>query len=158
VPQYTRAGILKRGILCFWSLWISTVVVMNLGDLIRAAGMLPSDSKLASGNYAAIVKVTSVYEVPHWMDWLLLLAVSGLEAMAAGLFWRALRSYHRSSHDRWQAIYLAFTLLLGVFGMMILGDEIFHAYGIEGDHRGIAVLLLASLLAVQLLPEKVERG
>src|SRR5437588_7793467 len=79
VPQYTRAGILKRGILCFWSLWISTVVVMNFGDLLRAAGILPSNWKLASGNYAAIVKVTAVYGIPRWVDWLLLLGLSGLE-------------------------------------------------------------------------------
>jgi hypothetical protein len=45
------------------------------------------------------------------------------------------------------------TRLLGVFGALIVMDEIFHEYRVEGDHRGISVLLV-SLMALQLLPER----
>lgn len=71
MPQYTRAGLLKRGILLFWSIWITTVVLMNVGDALKVVGVLPSDWKLASGNYQAIVDAVAVYGTPHWLDLLL---------------------------------------------------------------------------------------
>jgi len=36
MAQYTRAGLLKRGILLFWFLWISIVVLMNIFDALKA--------------------------------------------------------------------------------------------------------------------------
>lgn len=155
MAHYTRAGVLKRGILLFWAIWISVVVLMNIGDALRAGGMLPPDWKLASGNYDAIVHVTSVYGTPKWLDFLLLLGAIAWEGAAALLFWQAFRRYWRAAAGRWRTVYLAFTTLLALFGMFILTDETFHKYKMEGDHRGIAILLLLSLLAMQLLPDRV---
>jgi hypothetical protein len=79
------------------------------------------------------------------------------EALAAVLFWWSYRRW-RTGHPRaWRTVYLAFTVLLAVFALFILGDEVFHAYRDERDHRSIAILLLASLLTLQLLPEWTER-
>jgi hypothetical protein len=158
MERYTRAGPLKRGILLFWAAWVSIIVVMNGCDLLRAAGVLSREWRLASGNYAAIVKVSGVYGTPHWIDWLLLLGITMWEGGAAWLFWRAFRRYHAGRQDRWPAVYLAFTVLLAVFCMFMVGDEVFHAYGMEGDHRGISVLLLTSLMAMHVLPDRAERG
>lgn len=155
--NYTRAGLLKRGILLFWSIWISIVVLMNLGDVLRAVGVLPADWNLASKNYEAIVHVTSVYGTPKWLDFILMLGVICWETGAAILFWWALRRYWTAAANRWHSVYLAFIALLGIFGVFILMDEIFQKYGIEGDHRGISILLLASLLAVQLLPDQLPK-
>lgn len=151
----TRSGLLKRGILLFWLLWISIVVLMNCGDALKAAGLLPSDWKLASGNYEAIVRVTSEYGTPRWLDFLLLIGVILWEGVCSALFWWAFRCYRRGHRRHLQAVSLAFTSLLALFGVFILTDEVFHAYKMEGDHRGIAILLLASLLALYLLPDRV---
>lgn len=151
--DFTRAAVLKRGILLFWALWISVVVAMNVGDVLKAAGILPANWKLASGNYHAIVDVTKIYGTPRWLDLALLLAVIFWEAVGAMLFWWARARYRTGHRSRWRAVYLAFSSLLALFGTFILTDELFHAYKVEGDHRGIALLLLASLLALQLLPD-----
>lgn len=156
MAHYSRAGLLKRGILLFWSLWISLVVLMNVGDLLKALGLLPKNFGLASGNYEAIVRVTSRLGVPHVLNLLFFAGVIGWEAGCALLFWWAARRYRSDHFRRWRAVYLAFTAMLGLFGAFILSDEIFHAYGMEGDHRGIALLLLMSLLALNQLPERVE--
>lgn len=153
----TRAGLLKRLLLLFWSVWISIVVVMNVGDALKAVGVLPSGWKLASGNYDAIVHVTSHYGTPHWLDLVLMVGVIVWEAVCMVLFWWAARRYRRGHPRRWRAIYLAFTALLALFCTFILIDEVFHAYRMEGDHRGIAILLLASLLATQLLPDTTRQ-
>jgi hypothetical protein len=158
MAHYSRAGLLKRGVLLFWSLWISIVVLMNVGDLFKVMGLVPEKFGLASGNYEAIMRVTSKFGVPHFLDLLLFLGVIAWEACCAILFWWAARRYRRGHYRRWRAVYLAFTALLGLFGAFILSDEIFHAYKMEGDHRGIAVLLLASLLALNQLPERTEAG
>lgn len=158
MAHYTRAGVLKRGILVFWTVWISVVVLMNLGDALKAAGVLPSGWKVASGNYEAIVKAGQVYGTPHWLDYVLFLGAILWEAICMGLFWRALRRFHLGHSRRWRAVYLAFTSVLALFGAFILADEVFHEYRMERDHRGIALLLLASLLALQLLPDRVREG
>jgi hypothetical protein len=153
----TRAGILKRGILLFWSLWVSVVVAMNVADLLKAVGVLPAEWTLASGNYDAIVRVTEhITRLPAWLDVLLLAGATLWETVCLVLFWWAYRVWPSRRPDRWPAVYLAFAGLLALFGGFILIDELFHAYKTEGDHRGIAVLLLASLLALQLLPEREE--
>jgi len=149
----TRAGLLKRGILLFWSLWITLVTLTNLADELKAFGLIPHAWKIGSGNYALIVHSTAVYDTPSWIDRVLLLGVILWEALAALLFWRALRAFHRRRRLRWPLIYLAFTVLLALFGVFILADEILRAYNVESAHRGIAVLLLVSILAIQLLPE-----
>lgn len=153
----TRAGVLKRGILLFWMLWIGIVSLLNIGNVLKVTGVLPETWKLSSGNYQAIVDVTSRYGTPHWIDMLLILGVIVWEVLAATLFWWAFRRY-RPGRRAWHAINLAFSTLLGLFGAFILSDEIFHAYGMEGDHRGIAILLLASLLAFYLLPDRAPAG
>lgn len=152
----TRAGILKRILLTFWPAWISIVVVMNGLDALRAAGMLPAHWKVASGNYKAIVDVTRIYGVPHWVDMLMFLGVIGWELLAAALLWRALRAYHRHHRDRWRRIYEGFAVLLSLFLTFVLTDEVFHDFQIESDHRGISLLLLGTLLVLTLLPERSE--
>jgi hypothetical protein len=158
MAHYSRAGLLKRGILLFWTLWISIVVLLNVADLLKSLGLLPENFGLASDNYQAIVHVTSKLGVPRILDLALFVGVIAWEAVCVVLFWWAARRFSSGHHRRWRAVYLAFTALLGLFGAFILSDEVFHAYKMEGDHRGIAILLLASLLALNQLPERVEAG
>jgi hypothetical protein len=152
----TRAGILKRMILLFWPAWISIVVVMNVLNVLKVAGILPHDWALASENYKAIADMTAKYGVPQWLDMVLFLGAIGWEIAAAILLWRALRAYHARHANRWRRIYLGFSSLLALFFSFIVVDEIFGDFHVERDHRGIALLLLASLLVLTLIPEKVD--
>jgi hypothetical protein len=155
MPYFSRAGLLKRGVLLFWPCWISIVVFMNIGDALKACGLLPDQWKLASGNYEAIVRVTGDFGTPPWFDMVMFMGILAWEALCTALLWRAFSRYRRGTADRWRAVYLAFSALLGLFGLFILGDELFHAYKMEGDHRGIAALLLVSLLALHVLPDRL---
>lgn len=146
--------LLKRGIVLFWSVWVSVVVLTNIAAEIKSFGVLPDTWPLASGNYGAIARETSRYGVPGWLDQGLLAGVIVWEAVAALLLWRAFRHYWLHSRRRLLAGYTAFAVLLALFATFILADEVLHAFRIEGDHRGIAVLLLASLLSLQLLPDR----
>lgn len=154
MEPYTRAGPLKRGILLFWASWISIVVLMNAANAFKVAGLLPKSWAFASRNYEAIVKATSTYGTPRWLDLLLFLGVILWEMVCAILCWWALQRFQSSHRRRMRVVYLAFTALLGLFGAFILADEVFRDYRDEGDHRGIAILLIASLVAIQLLPDR----
>lgn len=156
MSQSTRAAIFKQGLLLFWALWISIVVAMNVGDVLKASEILPSNWPAASGNYAMIVKDATKYGLPGWVDGGLFAGAILWEASAALLFWRALRQWRSRARGRWQATYLAHTALFGLFATFILADEVFHDYKVEADHRGICLLLLCSLLVLQLLPEKLQ--
>jgi hypothetical protein len=85
----------------------------------------------------------------------LFIGILAWEVLCMMLLWRAFCCYSRHASQRWRTVYLAFTALLALFGMFILGDELFHAYKMEGDHRSIAILLLASLLVLHLLPDRL---
>lgn len=102
---------------------------------------------------------SSVRITPHGIrkdaDDLHFIGILAWEVLCMMLLWRAFCCYSRHASQRWRTVYLTFTALLVLFGMFILGDELFHAYKMEGDHRSIAILLLASLLVLHLLPDRL---
>lgn len=150
---YVDGGAIKSGIVFFWSSWTTVIVLMNLMDELKALGLLPDDWRISSGNYKAIAHETDVYHAPAWLDKLILFGAMLWEAVASGLFWRAFRLHLKRSPESLAAGYTASACLLGLFSAFIVGDEIFHAYKMEGDHREIAQALLMSLLALQYLPD-----
>ena len=154
--RLTRAGLLKRAILLFWSLWISIVVVCNLVDVLEVSGILAVHWPLASGNYRAIVHATGTFGLPEWLDMLLYVGIIAWEASCMLLFWNAFHRYRPGSTAHARTVYLAITALFSLLATFILGDEIFHDYRIEGDHRGIAVLLLATVIVLRLLPDRAD--
>lgn len=149
---------MKRAILLFWSIWAAIVAIMNTGDAMRAAGLLPADSPFASNNLAAIEKATDVYGVPKRVNLWLLLGATCWEAISALLFLRAFRGSRGGRSLRMRTRRQAFTSLFGLFGAFILTDEVLHDYRDERDHRGIASFLLTTLLTTELLPDDGERG
>jgi hypothetical protein len=75
------------------------------------------------------------------------------EAVAAGLFWRAGWSFRGRSSAR-QAVYMAFTTSLLLWGAFLVADEVFIAYPLESTHLRLFVAHLVTLLAVEWLPEE----
>jgi hypothetical protein len=143
--------LIDDGIVLFWATWISIVVIANVVDALRVAGMLPPDTRLASGNYSAIVHESDRLEVPHALDFLIFLVVILWETIAAVLLWRAAFYELTRSHFRMGAADTGLSTLLVLFAGFLLADEVFHAYKIETDHRSIAILLLVSVIAIHVL-------
>ncbi|HZU13595.1 MAG TPA: hypothetical protein VFB58_12215 [Chloroflexota bacterium] len=148
------AVFIKRGLLLFWSIWITLVVITNVAGELRALHLASWLAPLASGNFRYILKETSAYSLPWWIDQILFIGILLWESLSAVLFWRAFRHAWRGTGRRLRAAYTAHGVLMALFAAFILADEIFHDFRVEGDHRSIVALLIVSLLAIGLLPER----
>jgi hypothetical protein len=71
------------------------------------------------------------------------------------LFWLAFRGRGRESP---RLLYAAFTVSLTLWAAFALADEAFIAYAVEGTHLRLFTAQLATLLAVELLPEGDREG
>lgn len=138
---------LKSGILLFWALYFSVVTLTNTLDALKGVGALPQGWTLASGNYALIVKVTSVHGTPVIIATVLFLGVIAWEALAAVFFWRAWTSRVR------RVTHIAFTLGLGLWGVFVMADEIFVTYTLSPTHLRLFGLQLLCLIGLRLLPD-----
>src|SRR5262249_43198733 len=107
------------------------------------------------GNYDYIAKTTARYHPPEWLNRVLLGGVICWEGTAAVLFWLAWWCYRggRGEESR-AAVYVAATAGLGLWAAFILADEICIAYPMEATHWRLFIAQLATLLAIELLPER----
>ncbi len=146
---------LKRGLIAFWSVWLTVVFVTNAFDAARALGLLDLAWPFASGNYRFLVDTTARYHPPTWLNGLLFGCVLVWEGTAAALFWVA---WARFPTDGRPARYRAFAAGLGLWGAFAVADELCIAYAVEGTHLRLFTAQLVTLLAIELLPERFGRA
>jgi len=144
---------LKRILLAFWAAWLSLVFATNLFDAVKTAGLLGESWLFASGNYHFLAETTARYGTPVWLNMLLFLGVICWEGVAALLFWLAWWTFHGRGKDNTVMLYAAFTAGLALWAAFLVADEVFVAYAVEGTHLRLFTAQLATLLAVELLPE-----
>jgi hypothetical protein len=144
--------LLKRLLLLFWAVWLTVVLLSNLADAGRALGLLAESWAFASGNWRLVQETTARYGTPAAVNVVQFAGVVLWEAVAAVLFWRAGLSF-RSRDSARQAVYLAFTTSLLLWGAFLVADEVFLAYPLECTHLRLFVAHLVTLLAIDLLPE-----
>jgi hypothetical protein len=142
-----NARFLKRSLLFFWAAWLTVVFATNLADAGKALDLLGDSWALASGNYGFLCATTARYDTPAWLNGLLFLGVICWEGSAAVLFWLACWKLHRP------AVYAAFTVALTLWAAFLIADEVFIAYAVEATHLRLLTAQLATLLAIELLPE-----
>jgi hypothetical protein len=156
MSEVERAGrlavLLKRGLLLFWATWLSVVFTTNLLDGAKALGVLDESWTFASGNYAFLTQTTSRHGTPEWLNAVLFAGVVGWEGLAAVLFWAAWWAFRGGGAGR-PAVYAASCAGLSLWAAFVLADEVFIAYPVEGTHWRLFIAQLATLLAVELLPE-----
>jgi hypothetical protein len=141
---------LKRLLLGFWAVWLTVVFVTNVLDAAKVVGLLGEAWTFASGNYHLVAQTTSRYGTPDWLNALMFLGVLGWEGLAAVLFGRACLTYRGRGSPR---VYPAFMAGLSLWAAFALADEVFISYAMEAVHLRLFTAQLASLLAVELLPE-----
>jgi hypothetical protein len=144
--------LLKRGLLLFWAAWLSLVLTTNVLDGAKALGLLAESWAFASGNYGFVAQTTARYGTPAWINGVLFAGVICWEGLAAVLFWLAGWTFAK----RW--VLAAFAVGLALWAAFILADEFFIAYAIAATHWRLFIAQLATLLAVELLPEGEGRG
>jgi hypothetical protein len=146
------SDLLKRGLLLFWAAWLSLVLATNVLDAAKALGVLGESWAFASGNYAFLAQTTARYGTPGWINAVLFAGVIVWEGLAAVLFWRAWWTYRVRGTGR-SARLAASAAGLSLWAAFILADEIFIAYAVEATHWRLFIAQLATLLAVELLPD-----
>jgi hypothetical protein len=155
IPPRGQVVFLKRMLLGFWAAWHTLVFATNLCDAGKALGLLGEGWAFASGNYRFLVETTARYGTPSWVNGLLFGGVLCWEGSAAVLFWLAFRGRRREST---RLVYAAFAVSLTLWAAFALADEAFIAYAVEGTHLRLFTAQLATLLAVELLPEGNRAG
>src|SRR5262245_41918048 len=148
------AVFLKRALLLFWSVWLTIVFATNVLDAGKAVGVLEEDWPLASGNYRFLVETTARYATPAWVNGLLFSGVICWEGTAALLFWLAWWRFQGRGKGGSRLLYAAFTAGLILWGAFLIADEVFIAYPVSATHLRLFTAQLATLLAIELLPEE----
>jgi len=147
------AVLLKRTLLAFWAAWLTVVFTTNVLDGLKAGGLLAESWPFASGNYRFLSETTARYGTPDWLNAALFLGVVAWEGVAALLFWLTWWTFRGWGKGGGAVLYAAFTAALSLWLAFAIADEVFIAYPVEGTHLRLFLAQLATLLAVELLPE-----
>ncbi len=145
---------LKLGLLLFWCLWFSLVLLTNLIEGLQIVGVLSKRWKLASNNYELIGKASSIYHASTWLNQLLFAGVIAWQGISAVLFWRSLYLAWGANSLDTPALTLAFAFGLSLFAAFMLSDELFHYYQGERSHLEIFTGLLVTLIVLMVVPSE----
>jgi hypothetical protein len=155
--RYRPVAFLKRTLVLLWAVWLTVVLATNVADAAKELGLLGPTWQFASGNFQFLTETTARYGTPTWVNGLLFAGVIGWEGTAAGLFWWCWWRFP----DRAQGsgrVYIAFTAALTLWLAFMIADELCIAYNVEGTHLRLLTAQLATLLAIELLPEERSPG
>jgi hypothetical protein len=145
---------LKVLLLFVWAAWLTVVFTTNVLDGLKALGLLSEGWAFASGNYRFLSATTARYGTSTWLNAVLFSGVIAWDAIAAALFWRATLLFPKQATKGSGSVRLAFTVSLALWGAFLLADEIFIAYEVEAKHLLLFTAQLATLLVIELLPER----
>ena len=141
-------SVLKQGILLLWAIWLLMVTVMNVIEALKAVHLLPNSIK-ASSNWALMLRVTSVYKTPTWINSVLFAGVIIWEAVATIYLWVAFFTGNLETATT------ALILCIALWGAFILVNQFFLVFNTEPAvapvHRDLFVAFLVSLMAIRLL-------
>ena len=144
---------LKRGLVLFWSLWLTVVFSTNACDGLKELGALDEQWRFASGNFRFLVDTTARYDAPAWLNGVLFLGVILWEGSAAVLFWLAWWQTRRQPPATSRLLHAAFFVSIMLWGAFMLADELLMAYKVESTHLALFTGQLVTLLAIVLLPD-----
>jgi hypothetical protein len=147
---------LKQGIILFWALYMSLVVILNIFDALKTLKLLPQTWKFSSGNFWFIEQVTKMYSTPSWINGVLFAGAIIWEIVNTVMLWAALATFDGSSYV---SINSALIVGLALWAAFMVIDEFFLAWSVaignsnamEG-HRSLFVSWLVCLMAINLLP------
>ena len=147
----------SRGLLLFWSLWLSVVSASNLADGLQQMGALPSPWRFASGNFALVVEAIEIYGMPRSLAAVLFVGVVTAQLGASLLFWRAFLDRDAASTRHHPKVSHAFSAAGGIFASFLVADEVLIIYArlpaIETTHFLVLCALLLSFVAISTLDD-----
>jgi hypothetical protein len=150
--------VFKRVLIGFWAMYFTMVAITNSVDLADEVGLFDW-TFLNSGNFSYLESVVKVYDVGEVPTKFLLAGALAIEVSAAFLFWRALLSFGNKPGGR-----LAAMQAIGwgafVWTSFVFMTEFFVAYTAESPFRELLMIMIATGLAISLVPDDggVGRG
>jgi hypothetical protein len=144
---------LKLALLGFWSLWFAIVTATNVLGGLKALHVLGESWRFASTNYEAVVKATARYSPPAWLPAALFAAVIAWQLVTCALLAGAFVSSVAAQAIDLDAATLALGSGVALWAAFMLADEITVKYEFERTHELLFTAQLATLLALQLLPD-----
>ena len=143
---------LKLGLLSFWSLWHSIVLLTNLFDGLKQLDVLPAGWTFASKNYDAIVRATQKYQPAPWIIRLLFSGVLIWQLLIlVGFGWALVASIRTGRMDP-DHVNIAFGLSLSLLAAFIVADELCTEYDTEHGHILFFIAQLVTVIALAALP------
>jgi hypothetical protein len=142
----------------FWAAWLSVVVATNVLDVLRPIGAFPPSFPFASGNWHWINQTMDPLGVSHWMQAGLFAGAIAWEALAAGLFWRAVAAYRGKPIAEETETILTCGVNLALRAAFQVLDEVFLAYQPEGTHRAIFISQIATVVLLYLPPSESRQA
>lgn len=143
-------AVLKQGILYFWAVWVTVVLMSNLMDAANAMGLLPPGWRFVSGNLTMVAEAAGG---PFWQGALLFAGVILWQGAAIWWLWEAARDYRFRGEADLRSLYTAFGLCLALWGAFAVASELFLTYEVQAVHLRLFTAQAISLLMIVLLPE-----
>jgi hypothetical protein len=141
----------KRLLLLFWAVYFSIVALTNVVSLLDELSAIHW-TFLDSGNFDYMYSVTKVYEVGTGVTKILFVGAIAIELVGAVLFWRAFLTFRDAVAGR-VAAFQALSWGTLVWVAFILMAEFFIGYDAEPSLRELLVIMIASALAIALIPD-----
>jgi hypothetical protein len=144
-----RFSTLQAGLLLFWAIWLSLIVLTNLADALKVLGVLPESWTLASYNYRLVEQTVGAHGVPAAVAAVLFAGVIAWELLAAGLFWRAWTAFRRDGDGAGREVTQAFVVGLALWAAFLIATEATVAYATAATHKGTLIAQIATLLLLR---------
>jgi hypothetical protein len=144
---------IKRGLLLFWAIWLSVVLLTNVADALKGAHIISATFPMVSGNFPLIGATIGNFGLGEPVAWILFVGVIVWEAIAAFLLWRAVSQYRGQALPGTSSADTALGVSLGLWAAFLISDEIFIAYPLESSHIHLLTAQLATLLVLHLIPD-----
>jgi hypothetical protein len=144
--------IFKLGLLSFWSLWHSIVLLTNLFEGLKQLRVLPARWTFASKNYEAIVLATEKYHPAPWIPRVLFGGVLIWQVLILIAFGWTLVVTVRSGLMDPDYVTIAFGLSLSLLAAFIIADELCTEYDTEHGHILFFIAQLVTVIALGVLP------
>ncbi len=144
-----RFSTLQKGLLLFWSIWLTLVATTNLLDALKQLGALPASWTLASGNYNLIAAAVGFHGAPAIVAALLFAIVILWQLLASLLFWRAFGSMLGGKPGTSDEVTRAFTVSLALWAAFLIATEATLTYTTAATHMRLLIAQIATLLLIR---------
>lgn len=152
LTKYKYIREIKSGILLFFGTWFFIAFLTNFFDGLHSLDYL-NLWKFRSGNFNQLLQVFSFYQVSPKLTGILFTCDIIVQGISSILFYIAFSQFYWNKKP-WPWINCAFGISIALWGVFLIMEEVFIAYGYEGTHIQLAIFELISFAIIHLIPSQ----